>query len=68
MFPSQIYDTLRGMTQACITRHRMYAYERLRLIQYHAEGLYKDRSAFIYRHSSIGRASVREGIEHLNTP
>ena len=34
--------------------------------QYHAEGLYKDRSAFICRHSSTGRALVREGIEHLN--
>ena len=31
MFPHQIYDTLRGMTQTCITRHRMYAYERLKI-------------------------------------
>ena len=34
--------------------------------QYHAEGLYKDRSAFICRRSSTGRALMREGIEHLN--
>ena len=25
MFPNQIYDTLRGMTQTCMTRHGMYA-------------------------------------------
>ena len=31
MFPHQIYDTLRVMTQTCITRHRMYAYERLKI-------------------------------------
>lgn len=31
MFPNQIYNTLRGMTQACMTRHRMYAYERFKV-------------------------------------